>query len=284
MSYSETKEIIGRGAFSNIFLGYNHEGEKIAIKKIDDTCNILPELLLFNLDHENIIKPLGLRMNNNVSIVYTYYPNNLKLFLKKNEINNQIFDSITQQLLCAVAYLHSNNIIHCDIKCDNILINVEKMKIKLIDFNLSCLKMKNKKSFGHIVCAKTFRAPEVGKTRWDEKIDSWSCGVVLYYTLYKRYPKEDFEEQLIFKDLLIKNPCERAYVGDVVKNLYNISYEKKELLSKNVLRMHLIKSNMLNEHSSFGIYDNIINNLTRTKITKKNMKEQIMIFRNYLRD
>ena len=41
-----------------------------------------------------------------------------------------------QQILSSLHYIHSNNILHRDIKLDNILIE-KNMKIKLIDFGIS---------------------------------------------------------------------------------------------------------------------------------------------------
>ena len=49
----------------------------------------------------------------------------------------QTVASIALQLIKAIAYLHSRNIVHRDIKLQNVLI--QKEKIKLIDFGFSCL-------------------------------------------------------------------------------------------------------------------------------------------------
>lgn len=49
----------------------------------------------------------------------------------------QTVANLALQLIKAIAYLHSRNIVHRDIKLQNVLI--QKGKIKLIDFGFSCL-------------------------------------------------------------------------------------------------------------------------------------------------
>lgn len=87
-----------------------------------------------------------------------------------------------------VAYIHSMNIVHFDLKLDNILINLDTQDnitdLRISDFGLS--RSLNKFNT-NTDCDGTlnYMAPEMfGNDRvFDEKIDSWSLGVILYTLL-----------------------------------------------------------------------------------------------------
>jgi len=85
--------------------------------------------------------------------------------------------SIMRQLLEAVAYIHSLNLIHCDIKPENILIqSYSQVKVKLIDFGSSCFTTDYLNSY---VQSRSYRAPEVILgLPYGPKIDIWSLGTV----------------------------------------------------------------------------------------------------------
>lgn len=52
-------------------------------------------------------------------------------------LSNQDIRAILGQIIIAVEFLHFNNIIHRDLKCENVLIDKNK-NIRLIDLNFSC--------------------------------------------------------------------------------------------------------------------------------------------------
>merc|ERR1719326_227009 len=83
-----------------------------------------------------------------------------------------------QQLLEAVAYIHSLNLVHCDIKPENILIqSYSQVRVKLIDFGSSCFTTDYLNSY---VQSRSYRAPEVILgLPYGPKIDIWSVGCVL---------------------------------------------------------------------------------------------------------
>mmetsp|Transcript_4904 Transcript_4904/g.6348 ORF Transcript_4904/g.6348 Transcript_4904/m.6348 type:complete len:561 (+) Transcript_4904:73-1755(+) len=85
--------------------------------------------------------------------------------------------SVMRQLLEAVAYIHSLNLIHCDIKPENILIqSYSQVKVKLIDFGSSCFTTDYLNSY---VQSRSYRAPEVILgLPYGPKIDIWSLGTV----------------------------------------------------------------------------------------------------------
>jgi len=85
---------------------------------------------------------------------------------------------ITKQILISLEFLHSMDIIHCDIKPENILLeNVENAKVKLIDFGSSCFSNDRQSSY---IQSRSYRAPEVILgLPYSGKIDIWSLGCVV---------------------------------------------------------------------------------------------------------
>lgn len=87
---------------------------------------------------------------------------------------------IMKQILEGLSYLHSNQIVHRDIKCSNILVNAEGI-VKVADFGLSTQfvgtgLMSGKKT----VATLWYRAPELlTGADYSEAIDMWAAGCVM---------------------------------------------------------------------------------------------------------
>ena len=128
--------------------------------------------------------------NNIFNLVYNYYPITLYDYIKKNNFDTRlnVFNSFCKQLLSAVYHIHSNNIIHTDIKNDNILVNLSNndFQIKLIDFGTSYVEDYSLKV--KYVSTYTIRAPEVYNidANYTNKIDIWSCGVTIFTFYYSK--------------------------------------------------------------------------------------------------
>ena len=95
---------------------------------------------------------------------------------------------IFSQLVKGVCYCHTKNIVHRDIKLENILLD-EKLNVKLIDFGFSIIKMPSKKL--NIFCGTpSYMAPEiVSKSQYSgPEADIWALGIVLFLMLCGYFP------------------------------------------------------------------------------------------------
>ena len=110
-----------------------------------------------DLNHENVIKLIELKMDNNYYYLVMEFANGgdlggcLQKYIKKNGgrgFPEEIVQYLMRQIVGAVEYIHSRNIIHRDLKLGNIMVNFDsdidkqnldmmKAKIKIGDFGVS---------------------------------------------------------------------------------------------------------------------------------------------------
>ncbi|KAJ0402808.1 hypothetical protein ATCC90586_004905 [Pythium insidiosum] len=137
---------------------------------------------------------------------------------------------LIRALLRAIAFLHSNNITHRDLKLENLLLeNAENpASLKLCDFGLSTRFRRGEKlqkSLGTI----DYVAPEVLDGEYNEKCDLWSVGVICYELLTGVSPfhaptvdetmGKIFDGVLVFEDATWKHfsPQAITFVKSLVK-------------------------------------------------------------------
>ena len=244
---------LGDGSYGIVYLAVNIiTKQNVAMKKIDkvkenaiDDMEIKNEIeILKKLDHPNIVKIIEF-----FSTPKAYYI--ITDFCACGELYNQIKHQYTEgqlavlfyQVLSGLYYLHTKNIVHRDLKLENILISeIEKDNntnekyfwVKIIDFGTAKIFEKNKNEKA-VVGSSYYIAPEVLHKNYNEKCDTWSVGVILYMLIVGRAPfdgKSDDEiiENIEKGEFNSKHPKmlnSSDEVQDLVKKLLEVNVKKR---------------------------------------------------------
>jgi predicted ATPase/signal transduction histidine kinase/CheY-like chemotaxis protein/tRNA A-37 threonylcarbamoyl transferase component Bud32 len=152
--------------------------------------------ILQTLEFEGIVKPLVLEnyQNGLALILSDFGGESLKDFINKKDFDLSIFLQIAIQLSTTITQLHKNNIIHKDIKPQNILINSKTGQIKIIDFSISsCLSTESSIVSNPNLLEGTlaYMSPEqTGRMNRsiDYRTDFYSLGVTFYEMLTGQLP------------------------------------------------------------------------------------------------
>ena len=186
---------IGSGTYGDVYQALDTQLDRIvAVKCIsydnkDEGVpqNAVRELsALSSLKHPNIIGMVGYEISKlMVSIAFEYVEKDLHCYLGRlaqssplTYLSPHTIRSFMRQILQAVYYCHSRNIIHRDLKTANILVTDDN-QLKLIDFGLSRIVQKRTHYTNNVVTV-NYRAPELllGATTYTEAIDMWSIGCI----------------------------------------------------------------------------------------------------------
>nr|POE93199.1 map kinase kinase kinase mkh1 [Quercus suber] len=149
-------QLIGKGTFGRVYLGMNTTtGELLAVKQVEvnakhakaDPAKIREMVkaldieidTMQHLDHENIVQYLGCeRKEFSISIFLEYISGGSvgSCLRKHGKFEEPVVSSLTRQTLNGLAYLHSEGILHRDLKADNILLDLDGT-CKISDFGIS---------------------------------------------------------------------------------------------------------------------------------------------------
>ena len=105
-----------------------------------------------------------------------------------------------KQIASACDYIHSKNVIHRDLKLNNLLLT-DDVVLKVADFGLS-IQLQNENELRHSCIGTMFySAPEIGKSGYDNKVDVFSLGCCVYALAVGHPPFEQLDSGL-FESLL----------------------------------------------------------------------------------
>ncbi|XP_057194752.1 striated muscle preferentially expressed protein kinase isoform X3 [Triplophysa rosa] len=234
--YGIHKEI-GRGAFSFVKKVTQKKDKvdyaaKFISARIKRKSSALREMaLLSELDHEKIVHYHDAFEKKHVLVIITElcHEQLLERITKRVTIMESEIQSIIQQLLKGISYLHQNNIIHLDIKPENILMADRRSDdIRICDFGNAVKITPNEELYCKFGTPE-FIAPEiVNQSPISKSTDIWPVGVITYLCLtgVSPFAGENDRDTLLnirnyniaFEESMFKDLCREAK-GFIIKLL-----------------------------------------------------------------
>nr|AVQ54901.1 testis-specific serine/threonine-protein kinase 3 [Bactrocera dorsalis] len=210
-------KVIGTGNYAKVKIGFSEEyGKRVAVKIISKvkapaeyTTKFLPREIeaVKGLHHENLITFYqSIETSHRVYLIMQLAENGtlLDYVREKKFLEEPHSRNLFQQLISAVEYIHSKNVVHRDIKCENLLLD-ETYTLKLIDFGFA--RKDTRTSDQQVILSKTFcgsyayASPEILKgIAYDPFMsDVWACGVVCYAMVFGRLPYDGSNVHILLK-------------------------------------------------------------------------------------
>ncbi|XP_063776735.1 serine/threonine-protein kinase D1-like [Pseudophryne corroboree] len=202
-------EVLGSGQFGIVYGGKHRKtGRDVAIKIIDklrfptkQESQLRNEVaILQNLHHRGVVNlECMFETPERVFVVMEkLHGDMLEMILssEKGRLPKRITKFLVTQILVALRHLHFKNIVHCDLKPENVLLASADPfpQVKLCDFGFA--RIIGEKSFRRsVVGTPAYLAPEVLRNRgYNRSLDMWSVGVIIYVSLSGTFPFNEDED------------------------------------------------------------------------------------------
>ncbi|KAF1767253.1 hypothetical protein GCK72_007212 [Caenorhabditis remanei] len=186
---------LGAGNFSKVKLGVHQlTKEKVAIKimdkaKMDQKAQKLLTREIQSMEkmnHPNIVKLFEcVETLTRVHLVVEYASGGeLYTYVhERGKLSEADAKPLFAQIVSAVAHMHSRNLVHRDIKAENVMFS-SPTQVKLVDFGFSCL-VERDQLLQTFCGSPPYAAPELfrDKSYSGELVDIWALGVLLFFML-----------------------------------------------------------------------------------------------------
>ncbi|KAM7539746.1 hypothetical protein Aperf_G00000038034 [Anoplocephala perfoliata] len=194
-------ERLGKGTYGEVFKAVSQKNRRAyAVKRIykKSLCkraqdNLVGEIgILKKLNHRNIVSMIDFTWDSEYVYIFMEYlgGGDLSSFLKtERRLSERTIRYFLQQLAFALHYLHERNIVHMDIKPQNILLTTSTPPVlKLADFGFAT-SLEETVKMNEVRGSLLYLAPEIYKYGvYDKSCDLWSVGTILFQCLFGKAP------------------------------------------------------------------------------------------------
>ncbi|XP_053613743.1 serine/threonine-protein kinase D1 isoform X2 [Plodia interpunctella] len=248
-------EVLGSGQFGIVYGGLHRRTQRpVAIKVIDklrfptkQEAQLKNEVaILQNLSHPGVVNLERMfETPERIFVVMEKLKGDmLEMILshEKGRLSERTTKFLVAQILVALKHLHEKNIVHCDLKPENVLLtsDEELPQVKLCDFGFA--RIIGEKSFRRsVVGTPAYLAPEVLRNKgYNRSLDMWSVGVIVYVSLSGTFPfneDEDINEQIQNAAFMYPTvPWKEisCLAIDLINNLLQVKQRKRLSVDKSV--------------------------------------------------
>ncbi|KAI9025790.1 camp-dependent protein kinase 6 [Phycomyces nitens] len=234
---------LGTGSFGRVHLVQSKFNERfyalkvlkkseiVRLKQVEHTRN--ERAVLLTISHPFIVNLWGTFQDSTyLYMVMDYVPGGeLFSYLRKQKtFPDDVAKFYSAQVLLALVYMHSKNIVYRDLKPENILLDAQG-NIKITDFGFAKI-LKDDRTW--TLCGTPdYLAPEVIQSKgYGKSVDYWSLGVLIYEMLAGHPPFYDESQFRLYEKILTKEPKFPDTFSDDAKDLL------KHLLTTNLTKRY----------------------------------------------
>ncbi|XP_039428052.1 serine/threonine-protein kinase PAK 3-like [Corvus cornix cornix] len=241
---------VAQGGFGTVYKAIDPTtGEVVALKKMPLCKRSRKELVVSEIQimkesrHPNIVNYIdSYLVDEDLWLVMEYVDGGtLTSVLTQIFMEERVIAAISRECLKALDFLHSKNVIHRDVKSDNILLGMDG-SVKLTDFGLCAQLTPERRTRCTVLGSPYWLAPEILKRKeYDTQVDIWALGIVAIEMLEGEPPY--FQESPVqAQDLITQNrypplrmPSEmsvlfHAFLHSCLDTNPNIRWTARELL------------------------------------------------------
>ncbi|KAF5392539.1 hypothetical protein D9757_002155 [Collybiopsis confluens] len=175
--------------------------------------------LMKELKHVNIVRLHDvIHTETKLVLIFEFCEQDLKKYMdqhgERGALDLNTVRSFMYQLLKGTAFCHENQVLHRDLKPQNLLIN-RKGELKLGDFGLARAFGVPVNTFSNEVVTLWYRAPDVllGSRTYSTSIDVWSCGCIFAEMIsgLPLFRGRDNHDQLLHIMRIIGTPSQQTF-------------------------------------------------------------------------
>jgi len=217
----------GEGTYATVYKGRSKTtNEIVALKEIHldaeegtPSTAIREISLMKELKHVNVVRLHDvIHTETKLILIFEYCEQDLKKYMDQHgdrgALDPNTVRSFMYQLLKGTAFCHENQVLHRDLKPQNLLIN-RKGELKLGDFGLARAFGVPVNTFSNEVVTLWYRAPDVllGSRTYSTSIDVWSCGCIFAEMIsgVPLFRGRDNQDQLLHIMRIIGTPTEAQF-------------------------------------------------------------------------